>query len=284
MPDLPDILWRAVFVAGSMLFVMSVMDTFAYGVRTAGALAKRLAMGLALFNSIVVVSRFANMLQAAVLGTMPDLVNKGLFSADDVLVALRYCIGFMIVGVLFGAMLMPTFIRLMRRGLQVLEQRGSAPAAGLYALTRLHHFPQYVTFPPVGKLRAYTRLGAIPANFLVFNIFVTAFYSIGVMSTILAASWDHDLAGSTIMLSGIVNGIASVLLFLVVDPPASIVIDQAMAGKRPESDVKTLNFYLVATRLVGVSLSLLLLPWMARYVVGAAVWLHRLLGSGIGTA
>ena len=39
LPELPDVLWRAVWIAGSMLFIMSVMDTFAYGVRTAGALA-----------------------------------------------------------------------------------------------------------------------------------------------------------------------------------------------------------------------------------------------------
>lgn len=284
MPDLPDVLWRAVWIAGTMLFIMSVMDTFAYGVRTAGALAGRLTMGLSLFNAIVVISRFANMLQAAVLGTMPDLVNAGTYTSDDVLAALRLCIGFIIAGVLVGALLMPTFIRLMRRGLEVLEQRGNAPAAGFYAITHIARLPHYLTFPHFSELRPYCNLRSIPYNFLVFNVLVTAFYSIGVMSTILAASWNHDLAGSTIMLSGIVNGIASVLLFLIVDPPASIVIDQAVAGKRPMSDVKTLNLYLVLTRLAGVTLALLLLPWMAQYVIGAAVWLHRLLGSGIGAA
>ncbi|MDQ3024546.1 MAG: lipid II flippase Amj family protein, partial [bacterium] len=168
LPELPDVLWRAVLIAGSMLFIMSVMDTLAYGVRTAGAQAKRLAMGLALFNSIVVVSRFANMLQAAVLGTMPDLVNAARYTSADVLVALRLCIGFMIAGVLIGALFMPSFIRLMRRGLEVLEQRGTAPAAGFYALSRIHHLPHYLTFPPLASLRNYVGLGSIPANFLVF--------------------------------------------------------------------------------------------------------------------
>jgi hypothetical protein len=280
--ELPPILWRAVIIAGTMLFVMSVMDTLAYGVRTAGVLTRRLAMGLSLFNSIVVVSRFSNMLQAAVLGTMPDQVNAGTYTADDVLNALRWCIVFIIAGVVVGGLFMPTFIRLISRGLEVLEERGSAPATGLYALRRLGRLRYYLTFPHVGRLKEYFDLKAIPVNFLIFNIFVTAFYSIGVMSTLLAASWDHDVASSTTMLSGIVNGIASVLLFIIVDPPASIVIDQCIHGKRPVSHAKTLNIYLVLTRLLGTVIAIFLLPYMAHYVLGAAHVVNSLVGGNLG--
>jgi hypothetical protein len=277
---LPDIMWRSVLIAGVMLFIMSVMDTLAYGVRTAGVLTRKLAMGLSLFNSVVVISRFSNMLQAAVLGTFPDQVNQKTYTADAVLRALRIDLGFIVLGVIAGAVFMPSFIRLMSRGLDVLEERGSAPATGLYALTHFWRLPHYMYFPTMEALRPYFNMHRIRWDFLVWNIFVTCFYSIGVMSTLLAASWNHSLASTCTMLSGIVNGIASMLLFIIVDPPSAIVIDQCIHGKRPVSDAKVLNLYLVLTRFTGVCLGLLLLPFMGQYVLAVAGWVNHILTSG----
>jgi hypothetical protein len=92
------------------------------------------------------------------------------------------------------------------------------------------------------------------------------------MSTILAASLDHSLASTTTNLSGIVNGIATILLFTMVDPPAAVVIDQCIASKRPDVHAKTMNVYLVATRLAGCLLAIALLPSMSLYVMAAARW------------
>jgi len=103
------------------------------------------------------------------------------------------------------------------------------------------------------------------------------------MSTLLAASWNHSLASTCTMLSGIVNGIATMLLFIIVDPPSAIVIDQCIHGKRPISDAKVLNLYLVLTRFTGVCIGLLLLPWMGRYVLAVAGWVNHFLTSGAQT-
>ena len=67
------------------------MDTLAYGVRTAGVLTRKLAMSLSLFNTIVVISRLGNMLQTAVLGTMPDKVAEGKITPLDVQHGLQIC-------------------------------------------------------------------------------------------------------------------------------------------------------------------------------------------------
>jgi hypothetical protein len=114
---------------------------------------------------------------------------------------------------------------------------------------------------------------------LLFNVFVTCFYSIGVMATVLAASIDHSVAGTAILLSGIVNGIATMLLFIVVDPPGAVIVEQCIEGKRPVSHAKTLNLSLVITRLLGTLLALVLLPWMAQYVLVSAHWVDRVFAA-----
>jgi hypothetical protein len=53
------------------------------------------------------------------------------------------------------------------------------------------------------------------------------------------------------------------------------VIDQCISGQRPESHAKTLNIYLILTRLAGTLLALAMLPPMAHYVRAAAYWIDR---------
>jgi hypothetical protein len=272
---LPPELIKPVLIAGGALFIMSVVDTLAYGVRTAGVYTGKLAISLSLFNILVTFSRFSNMIQAPFLGRMSDDVFKGKYASNDVLVGLRIDLLLIILGVVIGALLMPTFIRLARRGIEVLEQRGNLAGTAVYGLRRIGRFGHYWSFP-LTEVRPLTNLGSIPPNFLVWNIFVTCFYSIGVMSTVLAASWDHSVAGTCILLSGIVNGIATMLLFIIVDPPAAIVVDQCINGKRPIRDAKVLNLYLVVTRLLGTALAVLMLPLMARYVLTVAHWVESI--------
>ena len=277
---LPPEMTKQVLFVGAFLGMMSIVDTLAYGVRTAGVLAKRLAISLALFNILVIISRLSNMFSAPILGNFPDKVFQGAYIAPDVLRALRIDLLFVVAGVLIGALITPTIVSVFSRAIEVMEEKGSLPPTLWYGLVHISHFGKYLRAPRLAHLLAYNDFRQLPTGFLLFNVFVTCFYSIGVMSTVLAASWNHDLAGTTIMLSGIVNGIATMLLFVIVDPPAAVVIDQCIAGKRPEAHAKTMNVYLIATRLAGCMLALLLLPLMARYVLAAAAWVDAFFAAG----
>lgn len=281
---LPPDMIKPVILAGVLLGLMSIVDTLSYGVRTAGVVARRLAMSLALFNILVIISRTSNMFSAPILGNFPDKVDRGAYSAANVQTALRIDLLFIVAGVLIGALMTPTVIRVFRRGIEVLDEKGSLPPTVWYGLRRLWRLRTYLAVPRWAHLKAYTNFRALPTGFLLFNVFVTCFYSIGVISTVLAASWDHSVAGTTMTLSGIVNGIATILLFVIVDPPAAVVIDQSIAGKRPIEHAKTMNVCLIATRLVGCLLALPLLPLMARYVLVAAHWVDAYFAAGNGVA
>jgi hypothetical protein len=259
-----------VLFAGAFLFVMSTIDTLAYSVRTAGVLTRRLAISLALFNVLVIVSRLGNMIQAPIIGNLPDKVFRGAYTSSEVLAGLRLDVCFIIIGVVCGGLLTPSFISIARRGIALVEQCGSMPATILYGMRRIHRLPSYLRAPWHVNVRNYLDFRCIPIQFQIWNIFVTCFYTIGVMSTVLAASWDHTVSGTAILLSGIVNGMATMLLFLIVDPPAAVIVDQCITGKRPERHAKTMNLYLICTRLLGCLLALLMLPPMGHYVLAAA--------------
>jgi hypothetical protein len=271
---------KQVLLAGVLLGVMSIVDTLSYAVRTAGVLTKRLAISLALFNILVIFSRTSNLASAPILGNFPDKVNQGVYAAADVLKALRVDLLFIVAGVLVGALITPSVIGAFGRGIKVLEEKGSLPPTVWYALVRFWRIKDYLRLPNFSRLPQYFDFRSLPIGFLIFNIFVTCFYSIGVMSTVLAASWNHALAGTAIMLSGIVNGIATILLFVIVDPPAAVVIDQCIVDKRPTADAKTMNVCLIATRLAGCLLAIGLLPMMAHYVLAAAHWVDTFFGGG----
>lgn len=281
---LPAEMLKPVILAGILLGLMSVVDTLSYGVRTAGVLARRLAISLALFNILVIVSRTSNLLSAPILGNFPDKVDRGVYAAADVQTALRIDLLFIVGGVILGALITPTVVRVFRRGIEVLEEKGSLPPTVWYGLRRCWRLKQYLAAPRLSHLKSYTDFRCLPIGFLLFNVFVTCFYSIGVISTVLAASWDHSVAGTTMTLSGIVNGIATILLFIIVDPPAAVVIDQSISGRRPVEHAKTMNVYLIATRLTGCLLALPLLPFMARYVLAAAHWVDAYFATANGVA
>lgn len=275
----PAEMLKQVLIAGVLLAIMSVIDTLSYGVRTAGVRTKRLAISLSLFNILVIFSRISNMFSAPVLGNFPDKVYRGAFTSSDVLNGLRADVLFIIAGVLVGGMITPTVIRVFDRGIQVLDAKGSILPTVAHGIKHIYRLPAYCVAPIHRHITDNIRLSGVPYGFLLFNVFVTCFYSIGVMSTVYAASLNHSVAGTAIMLSGIVNGIATLLLFLVVDPPAAVVIDGCINGKRPIQQAYAMNLYLVATRLAGTILALALIAPMGHYVLHAAKWVDSALGS-----
>lgn len=277
---LPPEILKPVLIAGILLAVMSVVDTLSYSVRTAGVLTKRLAISLSLFNILVIFSRLSNMFSAPVLGNLPDKVEQGIYLEADVMAGLRLAVLFIIGGVIIGALLTPGVIRVFSRAIEVMEKLGSLPPTLAYCFRRAHHLPHYFVLPRLRHLAENLNFKGLPLAFLLFNVFVTCFYSIGVLSTVLAATWNHDVSGTAILLSGIVNGIATILLFVIVDPPAAVVIDGCISGSRPVTHAKSMNLYLVLTRLAGCLLALALLPPMGRYVLLAAEFVDGYFSRG----
>ncbi len=281
---MPPILDKAVIVVAVLIGIMAMVDTLALSIRTSGAITKRLAIALALFNLIIVFSRLSNLIQAPIVGNMADKTAVLDPVLRDMLVnALGWKIHIIIfattIGTALGALLTPTFIRIFMRMIVVFEEVKTLPRMALYLAhpKRWLRLPKYWASPftsrTLGYLKGFNRL---PMDFVFFQVLVTAFYTVGVLSTIFAAALHPELRATAVTLSGIVNGIATFLLFILVDPPAAMVTDQCINGKRPISDAKVMNTYLVTARLAGTIIAQFILYAMAMWVIYVADFVNHI--------
>jgi hypothetical protein len=275
---------KAVIVVALLIGFMATIDTLALSIRTSGALTKRLAIALSLFNLIIVFSRLSNLVQAPIVGNMADKTVVDDPALQQILInALQWkihiIIGATTIGTLLGASLTPTFVRIFTRMIAVFEQVRTIPRLVLYLLNprRWLHVRKYLASPLTNRTSSYLKsITRLPLDFICFQVLVTAFYTVGVLSTIFAAALHPQLRATAVTLSGIVNGIATFLLFILVDPPAAMITDQVINEKRPITDIKVMNTYLVTARFAGTILAQFLLVVTASWVIYVAELVNNL--------
>jgi chromate transport protein ChrA len=87
------------------------------------------------------------------------------------------------------------------------------------------------------------------------------------------ATFAPEVARTTTLLSPLINGVATIVLSLLVDPTCNILVDQAKAKERPEEDIETMSFTLAAGAVVGTLLSQLLFIPAAMLISAGAQFL-----------
>jgi hypothetical protein len=277
--------WSSQLVLALVLnCIVQAIQIGAYAARLAGVKSGRIGTSISLFNLFVTASRFANLIYAPMLGTISDRAAHAM--RDPLLrgavdgqfsLQLRLIVLAGTLGTIVGALLLPTFTYLFLRGVSSFERLGSVPRA----IARIGD-PRVIgdvlrsMRPPPRNLLNRFRIHDVPAGLLVGNVVVTGIYAIGVVAAVYASVLDPSVARTATLLSGIVNGIATIAFALVVDPTSAYITDQAVKGERPVGDVKAMVFYLAVTAIVGTLLSQLIL-YPAAVFIGTVAHLVNLL-------
>jgi len=254
--------------------VVQTIQIGAYAARLAGVLSGRIATSISLFNLFVLVSRLANLAYAPMLGTISDrtahaarnpaLAGAAIHQFD---LQLRLIVLAGTFGTALGALLLPTFLLLFMRGIRAFERLGSVPRAMLRLLD-----PRVVLdilrSPRIPAFSSLARFSPrhIPAELLVGNVVVTGIYAIGVVASVYASILRPEVARTAVLLSGVVNGIATISFSLIVDPTSAYITDQAVKGERPLIEVKSMVLYLALTAIAGTLLSQLILYPAALFI------------------
>ena len=139
-----------------------------------------------------------------------------------------------LVGTIVGSLLLPTFTYLYVRGVRSFERTKSVPhsLAKLFTPRVIGDVLAHVRIPRLSEAFSFSTRG-IPRRLLVFNVVVTGVYAIGVVAAYYAIVLDVNVARTAIGISGIINGIGTIAFTFFVDPTSSIIVDQAIKGKRP---------------------------------------------------
>jgi hypothetical protein len=256
-----------------LTLIVHCLDTASYASRIAGTRTGRLMLTGALFNIVSLASRAAYTLQAPLLGSAVDrMVREG--ALGSLLRDFHIIIAAASAGTLLGAMLIPTFSAIFSRAARAYEFHGSFPALLLHTLSLrgFSRLAENLRLPLPDSIRQARRF-SLPRSFLLLNILVTAVYTVGISATMYASALAPELARTATTLSGVINGIGTLLLVILIDPVSALITDQAMRGNRPPSAVSHIVIWQVTGRFIGTLVAQVLFLPAALVVVKLARWL-----------
>ena len=258
----------------ALTFVIHLVGTLAYAFRIAGIRTGHIAVAFSLFNIPVLVSRISNSFQAPFLAKRVEtaIVDPGLhhLALDFALV-----IAAASLATLAGGLLIPSFQRYSTAAVGAFRRTRSVPRLMVRALTPrgLVLLSQSVALPRYANVRQLRIGGAVPAGIVLLNIAVTALWTVGALAAIYAGSLEPQYRVTASTLSAIINGVATIMMFVVIDPFLAGLTDDVVAGRASEKDFRRAVIWMVTSRFAGTVLaqalllpSALLIAWVARLI------------------
>ena len=97
-----------------------------------------------------------------------------------------------------------------------------------------------------------------------------ALWTVGVFAPAYAGFLNPDLRLTSGGLSSLINGFATILMFIVIDPQMSVMTDDVVEGKMSESAFRRAIVWLVGGRFAGTILAQVLLIPAATLIVKVA--------------
>lgn len=243
--------------------VIHLIGTLGFSVRIAAVRTRKIALAFALFNVLVLLSRTCNSFQTPFLAKRVENHLAGLGS-DQLLTDFRFIILCSTIGTVIGAFLIPTFQRIFGRAVAHFQQHRSLTRLVFHGFS-IQHLPDRVKasvkVPALGNIRDFKTLGRFEFKMIVLNVITVAMLTVGVFSALYAGVLNPEYRVTASSLSAVVNGVATVLMFVLIDPQLSLLTDDVMEGTVSEASFRQVVVYLVGARLLGTLLAqLLFLP------------------------
>ncbi|MDO3410513.1 DUF2837 family protein [Saccharibacillus sp. CPCC 101409] len=247
-----------------LTLIIHTAETLSYSLRYAGVRIGKIAVALSLAGILVLVSRTANMIQAPLTAKLTDYAKIN--ASFDLLGNMRIILLAASLGTLIAMLLFPTFVLLWGRVIAKLEVAGSLPKlVTSVTVGQLRNTRHYIRKPSL-KLSEFRILG-ISKRFIAINVIVTAVYTVGVLSALYASHLIPELATTASQSSGLINGVATILLTVFIDPQIGLITDKALNDETYRDRLGKIYVLLMASRLAGTLLAQLLLLPAAYFIV-----------------
>jgi hypothetical protein len=127
-----------------------------------------------------------------------------------------------------------------------------------------------VSIPVSGNVAGLGGGQGISVGTVVLNVVAVALWTVGVFAALYAGYLNPQLRVTSSTLSSIVNGVATILMFVIIDPQLSVMTDDVVEGKLGEPVFRRAIVWLVGSRLIGTLLAQILLIPSANIIVFVA--------------
>jgi hypothetical protein len=251
-------------------FVINLVGTFAYSTRIASTRTGQIALSFALFNVMILVSRISNSFQAPLLAKRVEEnldQYSALLESDFRLILLSATLATIV-----GMLLTPTFQRILTTSVKKFAQYKSIPRLLLAGLTLngISKIKKSSAIPSIKNIRGLFKTDKIPLKFIIFNMLATAVWTVGVIASIYAGYLEPDLRSTSGQLSSVINGLATILLVIFVDPRVAIITDEVNNDIKSEGYLRRTLVALLFARLAGTLLAQVILVPSAMLIVEVA--------------
>jgi hypothetical protein len=258
----------------ALTFIIHLVGTLAYSVRIAGTRTRRIALSLSLFNILILISRTSNSFQAPLLAKRVEAhLARGITTGGTA--DFRWLLLSATLATAAGALFIPMFQRLLSRWVNALGQRRSVWAMIRRAASPalLAHIREAAVLPRWRNLAPASAATRVPWGVVLLNAAAMAIWSVGVFAALYAGYLRPDLRLTASQLSSVVNGIATILMFVFIDPYLSLMTDEVMEGKVGEPHFRRSIVWLTGSRLAGTVFAQIILVPAALWIVAVADWL-----------
>ena len=239
-----------------LTFIIHYIGTLAYAVRIAGVRTRRIAISFALFNVLVLLSRTSNTFQGPFLAKRIEASLKSGVSAH-LLSDFRYLLLSATIATIAGAISVPTFQRLFSRAVSHFQTNRSMSKLILHGFAKggLSYVKLVATLPSAAHLKAIKPWREVSPSVIVLNIVAQALITVAVFAALYAGSLNPAFRVTSSMLSSVINGLATVALFVFIDPYLSVMTDDVVEGRTSEASFRRAVVCLAGTRIAGTLLA-----------------------------
>lgn len=257
-----------------LTFVIHLIGTLAFAFRIAGIRTGHIAIAFSLFNAMVLISRTSNSFQAPLLAKRVE--GSILESASS---HLHWDFAFILAAASFatliGGLLIPTVQRVATGAVGSFKKRRNLARLMLKTLTPRGAVVvmQSVALPRYQNLTSLRLSSDFPALYIGINVAATALWTVGVLSAIYAGSIDPEFRVTASTLSAVINGVATIMMFILIDPYLAGLTDDVVEGKVSDARYRQVLVWMVLSRLAGTILAQILLLPGAHLIVLIARWL-----------
>ncbi|MFL0249500.1 lipid II flippase Amj family protein [Clostridium neuense] len=248
-------------------FIISLIGTLAYSVRLVGVRTGKIAISFSVFNILTLISRIAVTFQTPLL---TNYVEKNLYS-NDLLHIFNLIIVVSGAAAIFGAFLIPTFQKIFSKGVILFSIERSIPKLVINAMSRRGRTSmKYCITKPSKESVVKINYKKIPRRVVTYNFVAVALVTVGALAPIYAFRMAPNLRATCVTLSSVVNGAATILSTIFIDPQMSIMTEDVMDGKCTREDFKSCVIAMVGSKMLGTFAAVFLLVPGAYAIVFAA--------------
>tara|TARA_R110002167_G_scaffold52116_3_gene150786 strand:+ start:212 stop:1015 length:804 start_codon:yes stop_codon:yes gene_type:complete len=235
---------------------INLIGTLAYAARIAGVRTRRIAMSFALFNILVLVSRTSNSFLGPFLAKRIEarIADGG---GEALLFDFRMILTAATLAVALGIALVPTGQRLFARAIGYFQARRStaklilrtASPAGLSTIRKSFRAPR------LNHVRDLSKGRGVGWGVLAANCLAQALITVGVLASLYAGYLTPEFRVTASQLSSVINGVATILLFALIDPQLSVMTDDVVEGRVSETMFRRTIVWISFSRLAGTLLA-----------------------------